>query len=486
MEKVPRKQHKKGLKKPFLILLPLGIGLLCLGIIWLLNATRPMPALPEDEAPILLLSRSSQEIQSISLWAQDQQGFTLIRTQEGSFVLEGQEEIPLQNDLIDSLLSTLHQLEAAHGAGEMHEGDDLTPFGLSPAQAASRITYQDGEEITLLLGSSAPTDTPELYCMIEGQQQLYTIYTQLAEPLLYEKDYLRAFDQPQLDASLLDRIEISGDLEFSLAYTPSGWLMDAPFSYPLSTLATDTLLKRIESMAFESCLGSPEEVDMAALGLDAPFLTIHLDQAATVISGETTEGEMISMDVPPRRYTLHIGSETGKSGVYLQWEGRIYKASNFLMGFWKEMDIASYLLQTPVNLYINDLTFLAVETDGISKAYEIQMVEGLTDNNQIATDEYGQILYDALITRQGEEKPMDAQTFLSWYVSLSNLIPSGKLPTDYQIEGDPLARLTLQTPSLTREIAFYPYDPLYDALAVNGVCLYFVENSWRSLLSAAP
>ena len=469
-----------------LLLLPLGAGLLCLLLLWLLQATRPMPSVPEVPPPIYLLPRRSEEIQSISLAADAQTPYTLIRTPEGGFALSGQEAVPLRTSLTSDMESSLHHLEAAQLAGDIHPGDDLSPFGLSPALLTAHITYQDGEAITLLIGADAPTDEPQRYCMIQGSQTLYTLFTQVADPLFYEADYLRDFSQPQLDASLLDRITLSGQLDFSLFYTPSGWQMDRPYSYPLSPQQTDKLLARIEAMAFESCLGSPEEVDLAALGLDEPLLTVYLDQAATHLTGETIDGEMISLDMPPCRYTLHLGHETGKSGVYLQWEGMIYKASNFLLGFWKELQIQSFLLANPVNLYVNDLHTLALETPSLSRAYSIQMVESLTENNQLARDEYGNLLYDAMITRQGENAPMDAEAFLSWYISLSQMVPSGQLPDGYQPEGQPLARLTLATPSITREISLYPYDPLYDAMEVDGICLYYVENSWRQLLCQAP
>ena len=486
MEKVPRKQHKKSVKKTLLLLLPLGVGLICLGLLILLRFTQPLPSVPPPVPAIHLLPRDSADIRLLSFSAPEQKPYALERNSEGVFKWVGKEHLPLQSMLLNQLENSLHWLEGVHEAGTIHPGDDLSPFGLSPARLTVNITYSDGQSVTLLIGSEAPVDPPQRYCMIGGKETLYTVYSDGIEPLFYEADYLRDFRQPQLDGSLLDRITLTGNVDFSLAYTPSGWLMETPFSYPLSTVKTDRLLSQIESMAFESCLGSPEEVDLAALGLDQPALSIYLDQAATHLTGETTAGEQIEADLPAQRYTLHLGNETGKSGVYLQWEGMIYKASNFLLGFWKEMNYESFLLSNPVNLYINDLCSLAVETPAISKAYTVEMVEALTETNQLAVDEYGRQLYDAQITRQGEKEPLDTEPFLSWYMVLSQMAPSGKLPADYQPEGEALACLRLATPSLSREILFYPYDGLHDALSVNGICIYYVENNWRALLDQAP
>jgi len=227
-------------------------------------------------------------------------------------------------------------------------------------------------------------------------------------------------------------------------------------------------------------------VHMDSLGLTNPCLTVHLTQAASVISGVTAEGEAVSLDVPETTYTLLLGHETGKSGVYLQWEGMVYKASNFLLGFWKTLEPASFLLTSPINFLINDLIALSLETPTHTRSYTVQMVESITENNQIATDEYGQILYDALIYRAGDAEPMNAETFLSWYVSLAELAPSGKVDASYQPLGEPLAALTLQSQSVTRRLAFYPYDALHMALSLDGECLYYVERSFLTALNAAP
>jgi len=132
------------------------------------------------------------------------------------------------------------------------------------------------------------------------------------------------------------------------------------------------------------------------------------------------------------------------------------------------------------------LIALSLETPTHTRSYTVQMVESITENNQIATDEYGQILYDALIYRAGDAEPMNAETFLSWYVSLAELAPSGKVDASYQPLGEPLAALTLQSQSVTRRLAFYPYDALHMALSLDGECLYYVERSFLTALNAAP
>ena len=150
------------------------------------------------------------------------------------------------------------------------------------------------------------------YCMIGGDPVIYEVLAVHTDVFFHELEYLREFAQPSIRGDLLDRIEVSGDVTFSADYTPSGWIMTAPYRYPLSTLRTDSLLSSIESMAFEACLGTEEEVNLVDYGLDQPTLTVTLTQAKTVITGETQSGEQVSLDVPESRMTLLLGRETGK------------------------------------------------------------------------------------------------------------------------------------------------------------------------------
>ena len=489
MEKAPRKKAKKPMKKGTVLFL-----LLCFaaavgaGVSFLQPQSVELPITNEKET-IFLLHRPAEEIVSVEISPREGTAYCLVQ-EMGSFHLQDQPETPLREDGIEDLLVTLTELPVeavltTHFSWETHVA--LADFGLSPAVTEVTVTYADGEKVKFMVGDAAPDEEkPQRYCMVSGDDRLLTILSADAQPLLREKAYLRAFDQPQLDGSLLDRIEVTGDITWSLHYTPSGWQMDAPISYPLSTVRTDALLSKIESMAFDTCLGEAEQMDLADFDLDEPALTVTLTQATTVITGETTEGETISLPVPETTYTLLIGAETGKSGVYVLWDGLVFRASNFRLGFWKEIRPMDYILQTPVNFLVNDLKKLTFTYGGQTSAYEVQMVESITENNQIATDEYGQVLYDCAVRRAGEKEDMDAEAFLSWYTQLAQLSGDGKLPDGFELSGEPRAVITLENEHLTRTVAFYPYDALHDALAVDGVALYYIQKTRLDDVGRAP
>ncbi|MBQ9264722.1 MAG: DUF4340 domain-containing protein, partial [Clostridia bacterium] len=400
------------------------------------------------------------------------------------FRLLGKEDRALRDQVVRDILNVCTDLTAEDTVINTAESPvNLADFQLSPAQVRVVIGYQDGEKKELRIGAPTPDEIPQRYCMVGEDAHIYSVLTADTDVFFHDVDYLRAFSQPELRGDLLDRITVTGEITFDAHYTLSGWIMDAPYRYPLGALRTDALLQNIEKMAFESCLGTDQEVDVSLYGLDRPALTVTLDQAATVVTGETADGQQVSVDVPEMRYTLMLGDETGKSGVYVLWNHEVYRASNFLLGFWKEMNVDALLLREPVNLLVNNLNRVTFSVHGKTVAYEVQMVEVVTQNNQIAVDEYGRTLYDAAVRRMGEDADMDAETFLSWYQRLAALAPAGTLPTAYVPQGEPWAQIILENDTLTREIAFYAYDALHSAMAVDGVCRFYVENSTLQALS---
>ncbi|MBR3106023.1 MAG: DUF4340 domain-containing protein [Clostridia bacterium] len=438
----------------------------------------------------MLLERPADDIVSVRISPKDSVAYTLVRQVEG-FALQGREDAPLRASVMEEIMLSLGKVPAeAVVLPELNPEQGLTAavFGLDQPQARVEITYADGEKKEMLYGNAAPSEiTPQRYCMLTGDARVYTVIEADSEVFFHEMEYLLAFDQPRIDASLLDRIEVSGSVVWAAEYTPSGWQMKLPFSYPLSIQRMDALLSRIESMGFEAYLGDEADMDLSMYGLDAPEATVTLTQAATVITGETEDGQQVSFPVAEQEYVLKLGKETGKSGVYLAWRGRVYKASNFLLGFWKTLNPRDMVLVNPVNFLVNNLDEVSISASGVSGAYEVRMVESVAENNQIATDEYGQTLYDMAVRRAGESEDMDAEAFAAWYKSLAALSGDGALPDGFVLSGESRATITLKNSHLTRKIEFYPFDALHDAMVVDGVSLFYMQKErLDSVIAAIP
>ena len=485
MEKAPRKKEKRPVKKGAALLTLLCLAVLAGAAAYFLRPGAEAPAGPLREEQAVLLDRSVEEISALAIRPEEGAAYRLIRGEAG-FFLEGDETLSLRKDIVEEMGLMASVVKAENTVRENARGEALGAYGLASPACVLTVTYTDGEEKTVLFGDLSPQETPQRYVMLRGDDRVFTVLEAECTAFFHDRDYLRDFAQPKLNGSLLDRICVRGEKEIDLRYTESGWLMEAPWRYPAASARMNTLLSRISAMAFDACLGKAEEAELSDYGLDTPALTVTLTQAKTVIRGETAEGQQVTVDVPEREYTLLIGNETGKSGLYLLWENQVFRASNFLLGFWKEMDAESLLSQQPVSFQVNDLQSVSLTAGDAAGSFRVAMVESVTENNQIATDEYGRTLYECEITRLPGGEAVDQEAFLTWYASLSSLRPAGRLPEGYALSGGPEAVLTLESGALTREIALYPYDALHDALTVDGTALYYVSREWLNAAERLP
>lgn len=476
MQKVAKKKPGKGVNGKKLALLMLLCILVAAGGLYLLRRSGALPP-PADKPPKeALLLRPAEEIAAVTAENGDG-GFTLLRQGE-EFRLLGREEMALRQDAVQAILNVCEEWRAEETVLDTGETNAvLSDFSLDPPLLRVTVGYRDGQKTSLRIGAATPDDIPRRYCMLEGDGRIFSVLSEDAEPFLRGKETLRAFTQPSLRADLLDRVTVTGDKTFDMHYTPSGWIMDAPFCYPLNALRVNALLANIESMGFDAYLGTAEEADAPALGLDEPALRVTLLQGASVVTGEDENGETVSVDVPPMLYELSIGRNDGDSALYVLWQGGVYRASRFVLGFWQEIDVDRMLLREPVNFLVNDLNRLSFTAGGKTAVYAVEMVESITQNNRIATDEYGRVLYDAEIRREGETAPMDAEAFLSWYQRLAAVKAAGTVPEDYMPNGRETCRVVIENDALERVISFTPYDDLHSAMAVDGVCRFYVTNA---------
>lgn len=465
-----------------MLLLAFGLLLLCAGGYFLLSGQEAFPP-PESAEEIWLTSVDASDIQKLSLFPREGGACTLVKT-EDSMWLESQPDLALRQDVVNEMLEAAGYLKAVHAMGPIDELQAVpADFGLESPALRVMLSDCENRETEILLGHEVPETEERMYYCLSGGM-LYTVLAEPCDILFHDVAYLRDFRQPQLQSDLIDRIEVTGNKEITLQYTQVGFVLEKPFSYPADRQKITSLLTRLDQMAFEAYLGEKDETDLAAWGLEEPQITVYLTQAESVIDGITAQGETVSIPVPAKTYTLEIGNDDGKSGVYVCWEGGVYKASQFLLGMWKDMQPEEFLSANPMDFQVEQLTGISIEKDGAVTEYQLDMVEALTENNEIAVDEYGNTLYDVRVTEG--DRATDAAAFLSWYVKLNRLSLSGKVKEGWKKVGEALAVIVLKTPVLDRQIAFYPYDALHAVMEVDGTAVYYLEKSALSMLETLP
>ncbi len=486
MDDVRRKKVRKPLSKGKILLLAAGVLLLAAGGWWLTENNKPTVPAPSGKVDTykMLAERDLDTLTTIRVTPPSGESYTILYADDVMSV-PGREDDALDSLIELDILSWGAAVEAHDTILNTEENEVLlSDFGLDPAQASITYCYSDGEEITLLLGNNLPDESAYYFFMMQGDPNIYSAAPDLWDAASYEKDTLFKVVQPKLKGELLDAITLAGDADLRLERTATGWTLTAPSRYPVDSAAAGTLLTNIEGMRFANYLGSADALNLADYGLDVPRLTITLDQAATVLYTYDDDDTSYNYEIPAHTITLMIGNDANSVGIYCLYEGKVYVGTSYSLGFWQQLTAKKLQLRNPIDWAANQLTYISLATAAQSVAYDISFVEQIKENNEIATDDYGQTLYSVVATRNGQA--VDETAFVHWYYQLTQVSATGFLPAGYAPSGEPVAEIVMKNDYEQRTIRLYPYDALHVAIEVDGVCVFYMRSNWEGELDAAP
>lgn len=470
MQPIRKKNRKKG--SWLLLALPMLLGLL---LIWQLSGKAPAKKGPEHEERVQLIRRTEQELLRIDFYPEKGPAYALVQA-DGRFEVAGWPTFEVDKDQLALIIRDFTVLDANELVGQVHgHEEELAGLGLGQEAARAKATYSDGSQLTLIFGASSRDHIPADYLMIAGQDKVYTVSPETREHFDRPLASLRQVPRINFNASLVDRMVVEGADGFELYQQEGLWQLSSPVNYPADAEKMSSLLKSISKMRF--ALYAAEGDEAARFGLDKPGRSITFHLSASIMQGFDTSGQLAdSRQVDAQQLTITLGDNIENIGLYCLYEGRIYQASNLSMGFLRDVDWQDLLSGSPVTLPLNRLSRLEVVGAGQQRAYQIELVEKILPNTQVARDEQGQILYEPLITRDGQ--PMEQADFVQAYLRLMDLRRAGRLPADFQQPAEQALRIyRLHSGDSLQTLALYPLDELHYALSVNG---HFVDYVTRS------
>ena len=140
------------------------------------------------------------------------------------------------------------------------------------------------------------------------------------------------------------------------------------------------------------------------------------------------------------------------------------------MSAFLSVDAARYVSANPADMGEATLQGITVQMGGGTLAFHASYTEQVLPNNDLATDEDGNILYTVDVTLGGETITYDA--FYALAERLRAMSVSGTLDSIQEPDGTPEWQLTLTTvQGRARTLAAYPMDAFFDVLAVDGIAL---------------
>lgn len=438
----------------------------------------PADAIPAYESTFRTFEiTGSDRVDSVTVSPQWGESYTL-RMRGGVLMLEQNGEWQDLNDIYaENILSAVTQIVAqavvAEEAAEVEA--HLAEMGLDEPLCSAVIRYTDGTQSTLEVGGSVPNTTYS-YCRWSGSPAVYMCDSGVADALNLTLSRLLPIAQPEVRSALIRRVQLEnthGSCELLFDDGAYGRLT-RPYAYPLGAEESSAILTALENFRLGTREGAVTEEKRAAYGFDEPLCTIRLEQAAGTFSGIDENGALVTYTVPAQSLRFVIGRAEGDYFYTCEYEGECYLVSRFLAEKLVSASGADMASRNPADWGDLALTAIRMETPDGTTELLAEYTERVLPNNELETDENGNVLYDVAVALNGEagtEELLDEA--LSRLVSMT---VSGNAPADFQPQGEPRWRIELTARSgLTRTLEGYRLDLFTDVLAVDGVMLHTID-----------
>ena len=247
---------------------------------------------PAEDTSVLFSDRASADVARLLI--RNGQGETYEITQrDGQAAMDGDAGFDFSASMLDDALRDAAQVYAQRVILDLKDSDSLTAadFGITDASIAVTAVYTDGAELTFHIGDLLPEETPAYYMMIAGDTRVFATDQEAHDVFSRSRMALHAVPDPAIKGDLIDAIAFAGDTPFRIERRAGEeWYLTAPFEYPLSSTAVESLLDKLENLRFAQYV-APESAGLSAYGLDAPRRVITLDIAASILTGYDDNGQ---------------------------------------------------------------------------------------------------------------------------------------------------------------------------------------------------
>ena len=489
MEKPPKKIKKHSFR------LRQGLSLAILGFLALGGyffwhfANQKDKEIPKPADSITfktLISKDSSQVSRIAVSTGKGNQYTLYQ-QDGRLHVEGQPEFIVDEDRQKAILSATavitveNTVDIGSEAWTAHRED----FGLAIPQVTVTITYDGNEQAVLSIGDQSPFSS-EYYFTLEGDPHLYLVSAGILDLYLMDLGTYHVITQPILHQQRIDQItlwnesgsvlaswELEGDI--TNKYASSAWRMTAPYHYPCDPEEISSLTSAIAAIHLGSFAGQATEANLPLYGLDTPRLILTVHQAAGDIASIGALGIYETTSYPESTFTMKVGNKLNDYIEYCQVDDTIYLVSNLSFPLLSGINAENALLYQPAKVPIENLASLTVEEGRVKDAYILRHEERVLENNDLATDENGDVILDTFVSKSGEDLPY--VSFEAALKALQEVTVSGRLPEGFKTEETAAYAITLaMADGRIRTIECVPYDAVYDALRVDGTTLFYLTK----------
>ncbi len=490
-------QPKKKTRKPMrrrrmwcisgigvLLLLGLSIGLLYPAILRSQTSSIEIPS--KTATKEILYTSDVADVESITVMQRDGETYTLVNREDSLYLLIDDEERIINQTYSATILSTVTLISVEDTVSKtLAEVEEYLPdMGLVDPALIVETTFSDGRIETMTIGDTVPLTT-YYYYQWSGKDGIYMCNLSIAELFWMPQNQLLPMDQPTFASTLIDRVtmDYGDDNIIDMTFTTDdlgliSGMMQSPVVYPMDATASENLLLQIEQFSLGSYEGLATEESMEAYGLNDPFVTLTVHQQAGAYNAVDEEGQLIAQVIEEQEITLVVGSVINEHYYSCQYLDSIYLISGVWFSILLDKEPDDYVTLTPLNLGNAAISSMVFQIGEGALDIRVSYTEEVLENNELALDEDGNILYNVTATCNGEE--MTEDEMYSLFVRLQSFQVRGNMEdldaTFTTTNRVPRWQLTLVTVGgTTRTVSAYTVDYYTDALVVDGVLMHYAD-----------
>lgn len=401
---------------------------------------------------------------------------TLVRQEDGSFVMEEEPDFPLNQTRTEILFGNV----VGEAESLVAENADLSVYGLDEPAIRIVATDKNGSEYRLNVGDKLGTVSKNgYYACIEGQNTVYLVPASLYAYFNLEKsDWIKAEILPEIDTTKLVGVEIESEEFGNLALFHTGavgdgdgnpntgnWRMEQPYTNVMGvTEARVTeLIANYAGFSFNNPVDYKTE-NFALYGLEEPVTKLTLTYE---------ESSDLTTDMLKRKVVLNIGNQLENGDYYVNLDGSnlVYTMTGANVRGLVEVDADEIVEKRFSLIYIYTIAELEVAFGDTRHLYEMTHEE-VTDESGTSTTTKSTFVVDGVPVSE------DSTSFNTFYTNFVKPAASYVLPEDTKAEGEPV--LTLRYKRVDPAygdlyIEYFPYDDSFYAARINGVMMYAVD-----------
>ncbi|MDD3242908.1 MAG: DUF4340 domain-containing protein [Eubacteriales bacterium] len=455
------------MKKNLLILLGV-VALLAVAVIVILSVdginkgeAEATPA-PTSKPLVKLIQKSLEEVKSVAV-DYDGDHYTLTKDASGVYSSPEYPGIEIKSSYGDVMFSSAADFYALDVISQ--EQTDLANYGLAKPQCTLVFTYTDGTSQKVLVGDKTPSGTA-YYMVLDGDPRVLTMSYSMSLNYFYRFNQIR----PVVDITTSTddfqymKLEVEGKVAMEADIIQGDdkvGITTIEIVNPWrSGVNSEKFVEYLDAIAKFGFSGVAEggKDDLAAFGLDAPYMTMNLKTGA-------------------KEYTLLVGSISNVEGyryAKLSDSDLIYYFDNAQV---TTLETKPYDLMDRLVLLVGIGTIQSFRFDGLGQDLQINVEQTyqVDENGEQVLDSEGQPKATQNFTCDG--KPSDGDQSRYFFQYCSSITADTVLKEDFAPQGDALASIayTKLSGAETR-IDFYEYDTDFYAVSVNGASHFGVRK----------